>query len=119
MSPLLPAPAGWLLAAAGAAWLAWAALWLWRAGTPLRPGARPRVLVDDGPYRISRHPMVLGGVLVGIGAAQALAAPWLLLPLAAWLLAMARWVVPAEEARMAQTFGGWWRDYAQRTRRWL
>jgi len=111
--------AGLLLSAAALVWLAWAAWSLWRAGTPLRPGARPRVLVDEGPYRLTRHPMVLGHTGLLLGAAQALHMPALGALAGLYLLVMVRWVVPAEEARLAATFGGWWRDYAGSTRRWL
>jgi protein-S-isoprenylcysteine O-methyltransferase Ste14 len=112
-----PALVGGALMLLGAAWLAWAAWSLKRAGNPLRHGAPPAVLVDSGPYRVSRHPMVLGGAVLLLGAAHLLAQPALLVLDAAWLLAMLRWVIPAEEARLAQAFGGWWRDYAQATRR--
>ena len=110
---------GATLVAAGLALVAWAAATLWRAGTPVRHRGQPRVLVDEGPYRRSRHPMVLGTALALLGLGIATASLLLLAVAALYAWTMARWAVPAEEARLARTFGGWWTDYTAVTRRWL
>ena len=68
--------AGAALALAGLATAGWAAWQLRVAGTPVRPAAAPRVLVEEGPYRFSRNPMVLGlaAVLAGVPLALGCAA---------------------------------------------
>ncbi len=103
----------------GLGWVSWAARTLHRAGVAIAPGAPPQRLVDDGPYALGRHPMALGGLVALAG--WALAAQSLSLGLAG--LALVLWFdrvqLPQEEARLAQRFGGWWRDYAQDVRRWL
>lgn len=111
--------AGALLAGAGAAGSAWAAWQLHAAGTPLRPGAWPRVLVEEGPYRISRNPMALGLAALLAGAPLAAGVPALALAAPAYLWWMRRVRIPAEEARLLGHFGGWYRDYAAAVRRWL
>lgn len=119
-APLGRAPlAGGLLAAAGLAWLLWAAWLFRRAGTTLRPWGQPVVLVEEGPYRLGRHPMYLGLVAVLLGAALGLGVPLLALAAAAFAFVVQRVHIPFEEARLRQHFGGWYSDYAARVRRWL
>lgn len=115
---LLPL-AGGLLAAAGAAGSGWAAWQLRAAGAPLRPGAPPLVLVEEGPYRISRNPMALGLALLLAGAPLAAGLWPLALAAPVYLAWMQRVHIPAEEARLLGHFGGWYRDYAGSVRRWL
>ncbi|MBX3620862.1 MAG: isoprenylcysteine carboxylmethyltransferase family protein [Rhizobacter sp.] len=119
-SPMGSAPlAGALLAAAGFAWMLWAWALFRAAGTPIRPTDTPLQLIEEGPYRLGRHPMYLGLTVLMLGAALGLGAP--LLGMAALVFAALVHTVhvPHEEAQMAQRFGGWWRDYAAVTRRWL
>ena len=126
---------------AGAAWALWAAVTLHRAGTPLTRTARPRVLVEEGPYRLGRHPHYLGALLGATGlaatgpAATGLAATGLAVLLAALaslltalamasptalaLLLVARVLIPTKQRHPAQVFGGGYRDCAGSARRWL
>lgn len=110
---------GAALAGAGAAWAAWAAWQLRAAGTPVLARAEPSVLVEEGPYRVSRNPMALGGAALLAGLPLAAGVPWLALAAPAYLLHLQRVHIPAEEARLARRFGGWYRDYAASVRRWL
>ena len=113
------AVAGALLAAAGWVWVLWSVALFRQAGTPLRPTATPIQLIEEGPYRVGRHPMYLGIGALMLGAALGVGSP--LLAGAALLFgAIVNAVhVPHEEAQLARRFGGWWRDYASGTRRWL
>jgi protein-S-isoprenylcysteine O-methyltransferase Ste14 len=63
--------------------------------------------------------MYLGMAAMLAGAALALGMPLLLLSAAVFSAIVARVHVPHEEARLAGRFGGWYRDYAGSTRRWL
>lgn len=113
------ATAGAAVALGGAAWALWAAVALRRAGNALAPLAEPRRLVDDGPYRFGRHPMVLGATVMLAGLAVALAAP-VLGALAVVFAASAQLLwIPAEEAQLRARFGGWYSDYMQDVRAWL
>ena len=111
--------AGAALASAGLAWTAWAAWQLRAAGAPLAPQAAPRVLVEEGPYRFSRNPMVLGLAATLAGLPIALGAPPLALLAPAYLWHARRVRIPAEEARLRQHFGGWYSDYSAQVRRWM
>jgi protein-S-isoprenylcysteine O-methyltransferase Ste14 len=109
---------GLTLIAIGLAWAGAAAWGLLRAGNPLAPGAAPRVLVDSGPYAVSRHPMVLGTGVALAGAAIATGSIPAAATALAWVVAHQRWWLPAEEAQLRATFGGWYRDHEARTGRW-
>lgn len=111
--------AGALLAALGFGWTAWARALFRLADTEMRPSRPPRVFVDDGPFRVGRHPMYLGMVAVLLGAALALGSPAVLLAAATFVLLLNAVHVPFEEAQALRHFGGWYRDYAARVRRWL
>ncbi len=103
--------AGATLAAAGLSLTLWAALQLRLAGAP-------QVLVEEGPYRFSRNPMVLGqaALIAGLPLAADTAALSLLAPA---YLAWARQRVAAEEAGLQRHFGGWYSDYRAHVRRWM
>lgn len=90
-----------------------------RRATTTDPDGEPRTLVDDGPYRYSRNPMYLGGVLILAGFAVLLgsAAPFAMPPLYAGIAA-ARFV-PAEERKLNAAFGPQWQRYRSTVRRWL
>lgn len=110
---------GALLAAAGWVWVLWAVALFRNAGTPLRPTATPLLLIEEGPYRVGRHPMYLGLTALMLGAALGLGAPLLALSALLFAVAVNAVHIPHEEAQLARRFGGWWRDYASGTRRWL
>lgn len=91
---------------------------VWNA-TPVRPFESPRALVTTGPYRWSRNPMYLSFLLglAGVALVFGTAAPWLVLPLLAWVLA--RGFVRAEEGILAAHFGHAYARYRATVRRWL
>ena len=90
-----------------------------RHETTVKPFAVSRTLVTEGVYRVTRHPMYLGMVLIiaGIAALLGSLAAWLILPLLAVLLD-ARFV-RIEESMLAETFGEAYRRYRQQARRWI
>jgi len=111
--------AGALLAAAGWVWGLWAVALLRAAGTPIRPRAMPLQLIEEGPYRFGRNPMYLGITVMLLGTALGLGTPLLTASAVAFAAIVNAVHVPHEEDRMTRRFGGWYRDYARATRRWL
>lgn len=107
---------GRLLIAAGVGLAAWAAVYFWRAGTPIEPRHTPRALITEGPYRLTRNPiyrgllLILTGWLLTEGEATGLA----LVPLYARIL-WVRFVLP-EEFIARQIFGAAYDLWAARTR---
>jgi protein-S-isoprenylcysteine O-methyltransferase Ste14 len=74
--------------------------------------------VTRGVYRISRHPVYISGFLlyVGIGIA---CASWVMLLLAvAWIVLWCI-VVPAEERFLLEKYGDSYREYMNKTPRWI
>jgi protein-S-isoprenylcysteine O-methyltransferase Ste14 len=124
---VLGAPVGWAqsvalgvpMMLAGSGWMAWAALALRRAGTALRSVASPSVLVDDGPYRVHRHPIYVGTVLTMLGFGVAVGVPLMAIAAVNFVAIVATVHVPHEEAVLQRSFGGWYSDYAASVRRWL
>jgi protein-S-isoprenylcysteine O-methyltransferase Ste14 len=74
--------------------------------------------VTKGVYRISRHPIYLSGFVLyaGIGIAGA---SWVLLLCAVLWIAFFQIVVPAEERFLLEKYGNAYREYMDRTPRWI
>ncbi len=89
------------------------------AKTTVKPFQESTALVTTGAYRLSRHPMYLGFVLILLGLAVLLGSltPSLVIP--PFALLMDRAFIVVEEGMLAQKFGQAWLDYKQRIRRWV
>lgn len=81
--------------------------------------ARPATLVTDGPYRYSRNPMYLGGVLMLLGLAMVLGSTTPLLGLALWVVWMQAHFIRREETLLRDAFGETYDAYRAQVRRWL
>lgn len=89
------------------------------AQTTVKPFQESAVLVTDGVYRISRHPMYLGFVLILLGLAVLLRSltPSFVIPIFAVL--MDRAFIVVEERMLAEKFGQAWLKYKAKVRRWV
>jgi len=83
------------------------------AATPL-----DREPATKGLYRYSRHPMYVTSfiVLIGVGIASA---SWLVLMLSVLYIVFTVIAVPAEERFLMQQYGDSYREYMNRTPRWI
>jgi protein-S-isoprenylcysteine O-methyltransferase Ste14 len=74
--------------------------------------------VTKGIYRISRHPIYLSGFVAyaGIGIA---CASWVLLLCAVLWIAFFQVVVPAEERFLLKKYGETYREYMDKTPKWI
>jgi protein-S-isoprenylcysteine O-methyltransferase Ste14 len=81
--------------------------------------APPNCLAVDGPFRFTRNPMYLGGVLMllGLGVLLGSATPFLVVPL--WMVLMQARFIRREEALLTRVFGEVYEAYSARVRRWL
>ena len=110
---------GLALAGCGIYVYVWSAARLLRAGTSAVPGGQPTFLVTDGWYAVTRHPLLLGVVMILLGEAFFFSS-WALLgyALTYWLWLTA-FVVMKEEPDMRRTFGPHFDAYCRDVPRWI
>ncbi len=112
-------PAGALaLAVLALGVIGWAAVEFRRHRTTILPLRQPTSLLERGPFRFSRNPIYLGMLLLAF-------VPWLGWGAVGLLLAPALFfgvingaVIPHEERTLEAVFGGPFRAYCRRVRRW-
>jgi protein-S-isoprenylcysteine O-methyltransferase Ste14 len=92
---------------------------LHRAGTTVKPFQESTTLLTDGVYRISRHPMYLGFILILIGVVVLLGSlmPWVIIPIFAVLMEVV--FIRVEEHMLEEKFGAGWLVYKKKVRRWI
>jgi len=122
--PFLPAnlPAGWLGAMVfvlALALIAWAIVTITWAGSNVPTNLPTTTIVESGPYRFTRNPIYLSMFLGLIGLAIAFDNLWLVMMLVPFALVIRFGVVAREEAYLELKFGGDYRGYRSRVRRWL
>jgi protein-S-isoprenylcysteine O-methyltransferase Ste14 len=90
-----------------------------RHGTTVKPFQRSSALITDGVFRWSRNPMYLGMVLIvaGVAALEGTVISWM--AVVALALILDRAFIRHEESMLEETFGTEFREYRERTRRWL
>ncbi len=80
----------------------------------------PSVLVTDGPYRYSRHPVYVGAVAMLLGGTMLFGSPGLGVYLALYVLFVDRVLVARfEEPQLERRFDGDYVRYRDSVRRWL
>jgi protein-S-isoprenylcysteine O-methyltransferase Ste14 len=87
--------------------------------TSVKPLGETSALVTSGTFRISRHPMYLGFVLILLGAATIAGSATPFLVVVGFFVFMDIVFVRFEELKLAQTFGDAWLDYKAEVRRWI
>ena len=90
-----------------------------RIGQHPDPRKPTPTIARDGPYRFTRNPMYLGGVLIQLGIGIALGNAWivmLLVPVA--LLTHYRVILP-EEHYLERKFGDEYASFKASVRRWI
>lgn len=113
------AVAGWLFSGAGAAIILWSGWWFWQRKTPIEPRHEPKVLIVEGPYRMSRNPIYLGMVLIILGVILWWGQLLCLVLLPVFVTVINRRFILPEEAGLRRAFGAQAEVYLQKTRRWI
>jgi len=90
-----------------------------KAGTTVKPFEESTALITDGVFRISRHPMYLGFVLLLLGLALMLGSLTPFAVPAVFAVLMELVFIRTEERMLEATFGARWLDYKKQVRRWV
>ena len=87
--------------------------------TTFIPDGQPNKLVIDGPFRVSRNPIYLGMLFILLGTAISLQSfSGLLIAFIFFLIINFTWI-KHEEEKLDTTFNEEWKEYSEKTRRWL
>jgi protein-S-isoprenylcysteine O-methyltransferase Ste14 len=90
-----------------------------RAATPVPSNQPVRALVTTGIHGWSRNPIYVGMFLLYAGIGIAARSPWVLILALPLVIILRYGVVAREERYLERRFGGAYRDYKARVRRWL
>lgn len=97
----------------------WSVRTMKRAKTTTDFNKTPDRLVLEGPFRFSRHPIYLSGVILSTGVAITLGSlVTFTFPIALFIL-LDRLYIPVEEKSLEMLFGSPYLDYKTRVRRWI
>lgn len=111
---------GIIMTLAGFALAVSAATLFRRRGTDINPTSETnKLLVIDGPFRITRNPMYLGLTTFALGIALCVGSlPMFAVPIIVFVTT--HFVhIPFEEDKMRRQFGAAFDDYARKVRRWI
>ena len=89
------------------------------AATPVPTNQATRVLVTTGIHGWTRNPIYLGMFLIYGGIGLGTGSPWLLLLTLPLAITIRYGVIAREEVYLERRFGGAYRAYRARVRRWL
>ena len=110
---------GTVLLVAFGIWNGWTLAVMAGNRTAVLPGGSTRVVLDRGPFRLSRNPLYVGLIVLDVALA-------LLWPSACALvgvpvgIALLYWgAIAPEEQYLSRKFGAEYDDYRRRVRRWL
>ena len=105
--------------AIGIGLFAWAREAFKRHQTPLMPRSPSSVLVQDGPFAISRNPIYLAFCIMYLGLALVFNSAYVLVMLVVAVALFDRIQVPREERYLLAKFGEDFTAYKAKVRRWL
>jgi protein-S-isoprenylcysteine O-methyltransferase Ste14 len=110
---------GGTLAIAFVLWNGWT-LWVMATNrTAVLPGGATVLILQSGPFRLSRNPLYVG--LIALDVAVALLAPsfWALVFVPIGVVALSWGAIRPEERYLSDKFGSEYDGYRARVRRWL
>lgn len=87
--------------------------------TTVKPREKPSFLITSGPFRISRHPMYLGMIMILFGEAVFLGSLTPFIFPVAFFIVIGTLFIPVEEKNLNKTFGKKYCAYSKQTRKWL
>jgi protein-S-isoprenylcysteine O-methyltransferase Ste14 len=85
----------------------------------MSPYESPEVLITTGPFRISRNPVYLAMEAILFGSAVVMGTLVSFLFPVLFIAIIEVLFIPDEERRLEELFGGEYREYKRRVRRWV
>jgi protein-S-isoprenylcysteine O-methyltransferase Ste14 len=110
---------GWALVAAFVLWNGWTLGYMGRQRTAVLPGGATMLVLQAGPFRLSRNPLYVGLVALDIGWALLAHSSWALLFVPIGVAALWWGAIRPEERYLSDKFGAEYDTYRARVRRWL
>lgn len=97
----------------------WADSMFKKSKTTVKPHETPTSLEVSGPFRISRHPMYLGGSAILLGVAIILGSIITFVFPILFVILMEIIFISFEEKNLEKVFGEKYFDYKKKVRRWI
>lgn len=107
------------LLVAGALLVVWSGLELYRHETTMEHKVGTTALVTSGPYRISRHPIYVGLILVLLAVSIDATELWFMILTVSFGFALQWMTVVREEAYLEREFGAEYTRYRKTVRQWI
>ena len=87
--------------------------------TTVKPHEMPNFFISSGPFRISRHPMYLGMILILLGVAAFLGSLISFVFPIIFVMIIEKLFIPMEEKNLEKEFGDKYIAYKKRVRKWI
>ncbi len=122
--PFAPAPGGSrvvgvVLLVVFGIWNGWTLTVMAANRTAVLPGGATRVVLDRGPFRLSRNPLYVGLILLDVALALLWPSVWALIGVPVGVALLFWGAIAPEERYLSSKFGAEYDDYRRRVRRWL
>ena len=115
-------PARWtggMLVMAFVVWNGWTLQVMASRRTSILPGGPTTVVLQTGPFGISRNPLYLGLIALDIGLALLVPSFWSLVLVPVGIASLFWGAIKPEERYLSAKFGADYDTYRSRVRRWL
>ena len=102
-----------------AIWNGWTLTVMAGNRTAVLPGGATRVVLERGPFRLSRNPLYVGLIVLDVALALLWPSAWALIAVPVGIGLLFWGAVAPEERYLSSKFGAEYDDYRRRVRRWL
>jgi protein-S-isoprenylcysteine O-methyltransferase Ste14 len=100
-------------------WNGWTLVVMAANRTAVLPGGATRIVLDRGPFRLSRNPLYVGLIVLNLGLALLWPSTWALLCMPVGIALLFWGAVVPEEQYLSEKFGRDYDAYCSRVRRFL
>ena len=110
---------GWILVAIGVFLNLWVDFKFKKKGTTIKSYNLPSKFITSGAYKISRHPVYLGMLMILLGTAIILGSAISFIFPIIFVILTEYLFISTEEKNMERVFGKKYLDYKKKVRRWI